>query len=275
MEIINKIKQIYKITNTVNGKIYIGQSNNPIHRFRQHMSKNSSSKSISEDIDKYGTGAFVLDIIETNSEDFQNRESYWIKKYKDDGYELYNKTKGGEEPPTTYGFDNKFTLYTEEQQKEVIDLLVNTNYNYTQIGRLTNTSKDFARRTNDGVRTTIYNKDMDFPIRKETHFDKIARNIVYDLKNTLLTQRNIAKKYGVARSMVTMINIGENHYDDNEVYPIREGGVYNLTSKQLKEVEEKLKEGYNAFHISNNLGYGHYQKILAMSKTIELDGTTL
>lgn len=275
MVIINKAKQIYKITNTINGKIYIGQSNNPKSRFNQHMNKNSSSKSISEDVDKYGIEAFTLEIIEDVLEDFQKSESFWIKKYKDEKYELYNKTKGGEEPPTRYGFDNQFTLYTEEQQKEVIDLLLNTNYNYTQIGKITNTSRDFAKRTNDGVRSTIYNKDINFPIRKETHFEKVARSIIYDLKNTSLTQRKIASKYGVARSMVTMINIGENRHDENEVYPIIECGVYNLTSKQLEEISKKLKEGYNPFQISNKFGYGHYQIILKMSKTINSKGSIL
>lgn len=267
---INKVKQIYKITNIVNGKIYIGQSNNPKNRFHQHMTKNSSSKSISEDVDKYGIEAFTLEIIEDNLEDFQKSEAFWIKKYKDEKYELYNKTKGGEEPPTMYGFDNKFTLYTEEQQKEVIDLLLNTNYNYTQIGKITNTSRDFVKRTNDGIRSTIYNKYMDFPIRKETHFEKVARNIIYDLKNTRISQKNIANKYGVARSMVTMINIGENRHDENETYPIRKEWVTQLSKEEKEDIIRELKNGKTPTELVKI--YKHENPIYKMAKDLRMVG---
>ena len=41
------------------------------------------------------------------------------------------------------------------------------------------------------------------------------------LKNTKYTQKEIAKMFDVARSCVTMINIGENHHDESIIYPIR------------------------------------------------------
>ena len=41
------------------------------------------------------------------------------------------------------------------------------------------------------------------------------------LENTDLTQKEIASQLGVARSTVTMINIGKNHRLSNKSYPIR------------------------------------------------------
>ena len=67
-------------------------------------------------------------------------------------------------------------------------------------------------------------KNIDYPIRKVTTLQEketIANAIIDDLINTNLTQKEIAKKHGVARSCVTMINTGKNHRQPNINYPIR------------------------------------------------------
>jgi group I intron endonuclease len=215
------MKSIYKITNNINGKFYIGQSSNPAYRFNQHMLKHSSSKSISQDVDKYGRGNFTLEIIEENIDNFQEREKYWINYYNDNKHELYNKTKGGEEPPTFMGEDSPTCKYSDTQLFKVIDLVQNTYYTFTKIAQITQTSSDFVRKVNAGRRAKPLG--LSFPIRKENHFDKIAKLIITDLKNPSLSQREIAKKYGVARSTVTMINIGAHRFDENIKYPIRIG----------------------------------------------------
>lgn len=211
------MKYIYKITNIVNNKVYIGQSLNPQDRFISHMGKHSSSKSISNDVDIYGKGSFKLDIIEY-VDNFQERERYWINYYREKGYDLYNSTKGGEEPPTFYGEENGTCIYSDEIRDKTIELLLNTNYTYTKISKIVNSTTDFVRRVNSGMRRV---DGLDYPLRKEAHFDKIAKLIIYDLQNTKITQKEIAKKYGVARSMVTMINIGDNRYDEKYDYPLR------------------------------------------------------
>lgn len=236
-----KQKYIYKITNKENGKIYIGQSNNPKIRFRSHMKKKSSSKSISEDVDSYGENSFTLEIIEP-SDSFQEREKYWIKYYKDLGFSLYNKTKGGEEPPSKYGLDNKFTKYSDEDAIKIIDLLKNTNYNFRQIGKITKTTGDLVGHLNNGIRR-INGYICDYPIRKESHFDKIAKLIIIDLKTTNITQKEISKKYGIARSMVTMINIGKNRYDEDLEYPIRKKRITDISQGEKDKIIHELKNG--------------------------------
>ena len=69
-------KAIYKITNMINNKIYIGQSVDPNHRFISHCSRannDSDNSPIHTAIKKYGKENFVLDIIEW-TEDYNNRE---------------------------------------------------------------------------------------------------------------------------------------------------------------------------------------------------------
>jgi len=46
--------------------------------------------------------------------------------------------------------------------------------------------------------------------------------IIDDLLNTTLTQKEIAKKYGCARTTVTAINNGQNFPQNNLIYPLRE-----------------------------------------------------
>ena len=59
---------------------------------------------------------------------------------------------------------------------------------------------------------------MKYPIREK---DCIYEEIKKLLKTTDFSQKEIANLLGVARSTVTMINIGKNHFDENENYPIR------------------------------------------------------
>ena len=53
-------KAIYKITNKINKKSYIGQSVNPILRFEQHNYKNDSNSLIHKALKKYGREHFSL-----------------------------------------------------------------------------------------------------------------------------------------------------------------------------------------------------------------------
>ena len=56
---------IYKITNNINGKVYIGQSNNIQRRFSEHQTKGESSRiPIDVAIQKYGKENFSFEVIE-------------------------------------------------------------------------------------------------------------------------------------------------------------------------------------------------------------------
>lgn len=87
---------IYRLTNTVNGKIYIGQTSCGLDiRWRQHcyMTTFGSSYYIHNAIRKYGTDTFTREILEeTTTELVSDRETYWIAKLHPE----YNMTSGGE-----------------------------------------------------------------------------------------------------------------------------------------------------------------------------------
>jgi group I intron endonuclease len=84
--------QVYKTTNTINGKIYIGKD----VRDRAHYL--GSGELLRRAIKKYGKENFQKEIIEVCStmEELSEREKYWIEKYDSRNFKIgYNITEGG------------------------------------------------------------------------------------------------------------------------------------------------------------------------------------
>lgn len=216
-------KYIYMITNDITHYIYIGQSVNPNRRFKSHMNGHGTSKKIYNDVLKYGKNHFNLTILEKVDEEnnFKEREMWYIDYYKKNNYNLYNITKGGEEPPTFVGENHPMCKFTDAQRDEVISYLINSSLSHVKIAEKTKTTTDFVENINLGKRPK---KGCTYPIRKGNYIDNIKDDIIFDLQNSKLYQREIAKKYGISRSCVTMINIGKNKYNKNISYPIRQKG---------------------------------------------------
>ena len=92
--------QIYKITNKINGKIYIGKTTGTTQkRWKEHCypSHLEDGTHFHRAILKYGSDNFIVETIEDNipSDIINDREKYWISFYNsyNDGY---NETLGGD-----------------------------------------------------------------------------------------------------------------------------------------------------------------------------------
>ena len=92
---------IYKITNKINEKIYIGKTLQPIYmRFKEHCKDafrdRNEKRPLYAAMRKYGTESFEIELIEEISIDrLSEREMYWIEKY-DSYHNGYNATRGGD-----------------------------------------------------------------------------------------------------------------------------------------------------------------------------------
>ena len=95
---------IYKVTNLLNNKIYVGQTHKTLeYRKQQHLNtaKRGKGSRFHEALRKYGFENFKFEILEDNIEtieDLNNRERYWISYYNSYMHG-YNSTKGGDDNP--------------------------------------------------------------------------------------------------------------------------------------------------------------------------------
>lgn len=180
---------IYKITNTINGKSYIGQTiQNVKERFYQHCatkcSKAVSNMAIHRAIKKYGKSNFTVEVIEEiDSTNLNDRERYWIKYYNsyNNGY---NSTKGGQD-----GCKSFKDLDVESIIKEY-----NTGKSLRTLGTIfkvdKQTIKDLLIRHNVELRTTRTYK------LSQKDRDKVLEDFASELsRKEIMIKWNISKSY--------------------------------------------------------------------------------
>ena len=211
------IKAIYKITNKINKKSYIGQSINPVRRFKEHC-KNSTI--IGKAIQSYGIDNFSFEILGW-FEDYNEKEKYYIQYYHTLVPNGYNLQEGGQEPPLLKGENHPSHKISKQIAEKIQKDLLNFNIPKKQIIKKYKISYDILRHINEG--NSWRNDSLQYPLRpteKELN-ERKAKQIIKMLQETNLTHSEIGKKVGWNRSAVTMINIGKNHRQEGLEYPIR------------------------------------------------------
>lgn len=184
---------IYKITNKINGKSYIGQTiQNVKERFYQHCATKCSqailNMVIHKAINKYGKLNFTIEVIEeVESTNLNDRERYWIKYY--DSYNNgYNSTKGGQDGIKLFkNLDTESIIREYESGKSL-----------REIGRLFNvdkqTIKDLLVRNNINLRTT----------RTYKLSQKDREDIIKDL-SLGLSRKEIISKWYISKSYLSQL----------------------------------------------------------------------
>lgn len=165
---------IYKITNKITGKIYVGQSVNIEKRWIQHKETANNphleayNRELYKDIRTFGLNNFLFEILEECSlEELNDKEQYWICYY--DSYEKgYNLTRGGN-GILKYDYDKINELWCQELTTEEISKEMNISYHYATIilGNLGITAQEKLNRNstpNDShsrYSKKVYQKDLD------------------------------------------------------------------------------------------------------------------
>ena len=194
---------IYKITNKINGKVYIGQSKNITTKWEAHKTyaRGSLKKSfITNAMRKYGVENFVKEVLEKcRIEDLDEREKYWIKYYDSTNREKgYNQSEGGAH--VTFG-----KVLTTEKVKEIKKLLADSEFTMLKIGEMYGVSEDTISLINNGKR---WIEDIDYPIRKKKLKGGVVKTKLLLTKEELIEElsalgfNEVAAKYEVSLSTV-------------------------------------------------------------------------
>ena len=125
---------IYCYTNNINGKKYIGQTNNLLRRKLEHKSaafnKNSPEYNLlfHQKLRQYGLENFTIEILEqgeNNKNYIDEREIFWIKEkqsfVKENGYNL---TTGGQNK------NNKSCLENSKINKDILEIIKNPKHKH-------------------------------------------------------------------------------------------------------------------------------------------------
>lgn len=114
---------IYKVTNKINNKVYIGQTTRTIaERYEEHLNhaRNHINRHLYDAINHYGAENFTIEAVEECVDSLLNiRECHWIAYYKSNDRSFgYNMTTGGEGGNTYAGLP--------EERKQQISMLISS-----------------------------------------------------------------------------------------------------------------------------------------------------
>lgn len=223
------MKGIYKITNKINNKSYIGYSNNIERRWQEHMTRYNCqqeyNKVLYKAIRKYGLSNFSFEVIE-ETENLQEREKYWIKYY-DTFNHGYNETLGGDGHITS-GETNNMAILTE---KEVI--FIREKY-------VTGESKIEVYRK-------YFQNRISFSGFEAVWQGKTWKNIMPEIYTKEEKEKHIH------RSLAGRVNVGEKNkrskLTNEQVFDII--NMLEKSNKSQKEIAEDFNVSYNTVNLIN------------------------
>lgn len=193
---------IYKITNKINGKSYIGQTSQKVEdRWNEHKrGKTSKNSPLKRAIEKYGWDNFTKEVIDTAEtfEEAAEKEIYWIKYYKTcvlvHGKNCgYNLSRGGE----------GVFIITPEQEKIAVALW-NNKRNLTEIGKELQIDRHTIRRIL--IRNGISEEEL-LKSKNYRYHPVFIFTLTGELIDTLDSLEETVKIYDINRSQIQQVLI--------------------------------------------------------------------
>lgn len=221
---------IYKITNTLNGKIYIGQSIDIPKRIYEHKYKafckedRSYKSAIHNAFRKYGLDNFKFEILEeTKIEELDEKEIYYIEKYNSLYPNGYNILKGGQLYRPKTNKTNKKCKKCEKcgkevsnnsilcldcykldkakniPSKEILEDLLKEHNNYTKISKIFNVSPNTVKKWCNKYELSIIKIKKEKPNKKRlekpvAQIDIETNEIIATFKSTIEAAKSLGKK---------------------------------------------------------------------------------
>lgn len=238
---------IYKYTNLINGKVYIGQTKQALEqRDYKHLSQLNDNTYFHRALVKYGRENFSLEIIEDNIplKKLDEKEKYYIDYF--DSYYVtgkgYNLTQGGQ-----WGSSHqKLTLSDAKEIKNLI--LCNKNLTFQKIADKFGVTIYAISDINRGK--TFYDKNLTYPLRPaptKSIIDEDKLSLILDMiLNTNMSYKEIALATDVNEYTVGEISRGTSSWCPPDLtYPLRkpvQSNTYQnkINQEQVKEICYKL-----------------------------------
>lgn len=203
---------IYKFTNNINGKSYIGQSTNIKRRYKEHRTKKCEKTLFHEAINEYGFENFDFAIVEIcDAKELNNKEVYYIKEFNTLFPNGYNISEGG-----YYG--HPVGLSSMDDVSSIISLLRYTDMSNIEIGLLYDVSDQTISDINNG---RIWRKDeFAYPIRNRKIASKYCKKCGKELYK--YTQGELCRE--------CMLKLPKQERYKKDI-PISKEDLYNLLCK--------------------------------------------
>jgi group I intron endonuclease len=261
---------IYKSTNKITGKIYIGQTTKSLEkRIKGHIkeSKIDKNRPFLLSINKYGVDNFTFEVIDTtnNLDELNNKEIYWINFYNSVSPNGYNVTGGGQ---------GKKMVSTNELGKRISKGLQNSKKWQTLLN-----NEEFLKKKqtnfiswNKGKKFTTEHKEKIWEKNKERIliFNKSTSKkwIIVDKDNNIIRitgKEEYFEKLGMDTGdisrMSKILSQGKNRKRYNGYYCFIDNGESNNT---ISTIVSKLDDFYNK-------EYKIYNRVTQVTKLLKKD----
>lgn len=233
-------KDIYIIKNKINDKVYIGQADFAWKRWGSHL-RDAHSKPkaiIDKAIKKYGEENFWYELLESQIQNYDEREVYWIKEYNSQIPNGYNVTPGGKGCGS--GIEHvAASIRNQEILNLIIEDLKEGELPFDKIAKKYKVGFSVIQGINSGE--YYHDKKLQYPIREYFLSNEKFKRLIYSLKYELdKSIQDIAYEFDLSSSTVSEINYGKERKVDWVEYPIRVGKVTNPLYEKHKEVKNLL-----------------------------------
>ena len=281
---------IYKSTNKITGKIYIGQTTHTLDkRIKGHIneSKKDKNRPFLLSINKYGVDNFTFETIDSanNLDELNDKEIYWVNFYNSVSPNGYNVTGGGQ---------GKKMISTNELGKRISKGLQNSK-KWQKIKNSEEYLKKIKEKFighNKGKKFSTEHKEKIWEKNKERilkfNKDTSKKWIIVDNDNniTRITGKeeyftNLGMDTGAVTRMCQSLNQGKNRkryrgyycFNDNgesnqtildivsnlDEFYIKEYEIYNRITQETKILK---KDEVHSFCISKNYDYSSFLRMI-------------
>lgn len=280
---------IYKITNIINNKIYIGQTkNSPKRRWIEHKRDYKEGVTyLYNAMKKHGIDNFKFEVIESDvpTEQLNDREIYWIKEFEtfSDYGKGYNLTKGG-------GQNLEISETTREKHRNNV---LNGVTGHTHLPRELVYTESVRKRMSESQKKRVYSEEELRKRRENTlkgeenpfygkHHSQETKNKLSEImknRNETITEKcvNSLRNYYKTHEHCFKGKFGKDSARHKELYQYDENynliNVFETKGEAMEFLGIKGHSNLNEAIQSRRLYKGYYwsEKAVETIETISLD----